>query len=93
MLLVSENSQKSEIILRLVYLALAVLFAVFCISFAILVIMCRRRYEYNRLLISHSARFSKLKHNEMDSVEHLSPHMGKYSYNLQYLLSLFQLKL
>lgn len=55
-----------------VYLALAVLLAVFCISFAILVIMCRRRYEYNRLLVSHSLRFSKLKHGELDNVRWLN---------------------
>ncbi|KAI6182603.1 Transmembrane protein 98 [Aphelenchoides bicaudatus] len=60
-----------------VYLALAVLFAVFCISFGVLVVMCRRRYEYNRLLVSHSLRFSKLKHDEMDSVVQLSPHMAQ----------------
>jgi hypothetical protein len=59
-----------------VYLALAVLLAVFCISLGILIIMCRRRYAYNRLLVSHSLRFSKLKHDEMDSIGQLSPHMG-----------------
>lgn len=40
--------------------------------------MCRRRYEYNRLLVSHSLRFSKLKHDQMDNVTDLSPHMGKH---------------
>ncbi|CAD5210457.1 unnamed protein product [Bursaphelenchus xylophilus] len=60
-----------------VYLALAVLCAVFIISLVLLVVMCRRRYEYNRLLTAHSLRFSKLKRENMDDFVELSPYLSQ----------------
>ncbi|KAI6241199.1 Transmembrane protein 98 [Aphelenchoides fujianensis] len=57
-----------------VYLALTVLLVVFCVSLIVLIHLCRRKYEFNRL-VSHPLRFSKLKHEDLDFVQ-LSPHIG-----------------
>jgi hypothetical protein len=59
-----------------VYLAIAVLGVVFFISLLILIIMCRRKYEYNRLLVNQSLRFSKLRHENVDDIIQLSPHIS-----------------
>jgi hypothetical protein len=59
-----------------VYLAIAVLGVVFIISLLILIIMCRRKYEYNRLLVNQSLRFSKLRHENVDDIIQLSPHIS-----------------
>lgn len=60
-----------------VYLALAVLAAVFLFSLFILIVMCHRRYEYNRLLMVYSLRFSKLRQDNLDDVIQLGPHICK----------------
>lgn len=60
-----------------VYLALAVLAAVFLFSLFILIVMCHRRYEYNRLLMVHSLKFSKLQHDNLDDVLQLGPHISQ----------------
>ncbi len=62
-----------------VYLALAVLAAVFLFSLFVLLLMCHRRYEYNRLLVAQSLRFSKLKHDHdrPEDAAHLAPHIGE----------------
>jgi hypothetical protein len=59
-----------------VYLAIAVLCVVFIISLLILIFMCRRKYEYNRLLVNQSLRFSKLRHDNVDDIIQLSPHIS-----------------
>ena len=61
-----------------VYLAIIVLGAVFIVSLIILIIMCRRKYEYNRLLVDQSLRFSKLRHENVDDIIQLSPHICKF---------------
>ena len=58
-----------------VILALTVLGCVFVFSFILLVVMCRRRYEYNRLLVDQSLRFSKLRQDNVDDIIQLSPHI------------------
>jgi len=60
-----------------VYLALGVLGAVFIFSLFVLLLMCHRRYEYNRLLVTQSLRFSKLKHDHdrLEDVVQLGPHI------------------
>lgn len=60
-----------------VILALTVLGCVFVFSFILLVIMCRRRYEYNRLLVDQSLRFSKLRQDNVDDIIQLSPHISQ----------------
>ncbi|KAI1730822.1 transmembrane protein 98 [Ditylenchus destructor] len=59
-----------------VYLALAVLLAVFLFSLFILIVMCHRKYEYNRLLMAHSLRFSKLRQESLDIIQ-LGPHISQ----------------
>ncbi|KAI6178379.1 Protein K10C3.4, isoform a [Aphelenchoides besseyi] len=59
-----------------VYLALAVLFVVFCVSLIVLIHLCRRKFEYNRLLVDQTLRFSKLKHEDME-IGQLSPHISQ----------------
>lgn len=61
-----------------VYLALAVLCAVFVISLCLLVVMCRRRLQYNRLINSQALRFSKLKRDNMDDFVQLSPYLCEF---------------
>lgn len=60
-----------------VYLALAVLGAVFLFSLLILIVMCRRRYDYGRFLEAQSLRFSKLQSQNCDDVVELGPHICK----------------
>lgn len=59
-----------------VYLALAVLGAVFLFSLLILIVMCRRRYDYGRFLEAQSLRFSKLQSQNCDDVVELGPHIS-----------------
>lgn len=65
-----------------VYLALAVLAAVFLFSLFILVVMCRSRgylfNRYNRLSMAQSLRFSKLKQDNLDDIIQLGPHICKF---------------
>lgn len=61
-----------------VYLALAVLGAVFLFSLFILIVMCRRRYDYGRLLEAQSLRFSKLQSQNCDDIVELGPHICKF---------------
>lgn len=60
-----------------VYLALAVLLAVFVVSACLLVIMCRRRYVVSRLINHQALRFSKLKHDNMDDFQQLRPYLSQ----------------
>uniref|UniRef100_A0A914GQF6 Transmembrane protein 98 n=1 Tax=Globodera rostochiensis TaxID=31243 RepID=A0A914GQF6_GLORO len=60
-----------------VYLALVVLGAVFLFSLFILIIICRRKHEYNRILFSQSLRFSKLRQENMEDIEQLGPHISR----------------
>lgn len=72
-----------------VYIALVVLAIVFLFSLFVLIVMFKRRYEYNRMLSVYSLRFTKLTntddiHNEGESgngmddvVQQLGPHICK----------------
>uniref|UniRef100_A0A915DEQ2 Transmembrane protein 98 n=1 Tax=Ditylenchus dipsaci TaxID=166011 RepID=A0A915DEQ2_9BILA len=60
-----------------VYLALAVLAAVFLFSLFILIVMCHRKYEYNRLLVAQSLRFSKLRQDNLEDIIQLGPHISQ----------------
>lgn len=70
-----------------VILALTVLGCVFVFSFVLLVVMCRRRYEYNRLLVDQSLRFSKLRQDNVDDIIQLSPHICKFPSSIYRLWS------
>lgn len=61
-----------------VYLALAVLAAVFLFSLFILIVMCHRKHEYNRLFMAQSLRFSKLQQDNLEDVIQLGPHICKF---------------
>uniref|UniRef100_A0A0K0FZW4 Transmembrane protein 98 n=1 Tax=Strongyloides venezuelensis TaxID=75913 RepID=A0A0K0FZW4_STRVS len=56
-----------------VALALIVLAVVFLISFSILVVMCRSRYQYKRFLKSKRNGFNKLNQDNWDEMIQLSP--------------------
>lgn len=56
-----------------VALALIVLAVVFLISFSILVVMCKSRYQYKRFLKSNKNGFNKLNQDNWDEMIQLSP--------------------
>uniref|UniRef100_A0A0N4ZH39 Transmembrane protein 98 n=1 Tax=Parastrongyloides trichosuri TaxID=131310 RepID=A0A0N4ZH39_PARTI len=56
-----------------VALALIVLAVVFLISFSILIVMCKSRYQYKRYLNSKKNGFNKLNHDNWEEMIQLSP--------------------
>uniref|UniRef100_A0A7E4ZQP5 Transmembrane protein 98 n=1 Tax=Panagrellus redivivus TaxID=6233 RepID=A0A7E4ZQP5_PANRE len=60
-----------------VLMAVVILGIVFCMSSAVLFYLCKRRYEYKRLLMSEQLRFSKLSQDNVDDIIRLSPHISE----------------